>query len=76
MHALSSVEMVYYYETGAGFRIHRRDVELLRAQADADGDAAQVAICDEALTESEFGALTAMDAWRQVASVLLPRRAA
>ncbi len=64
--------MLYYYETGAGHRITRGDIRALRAQATADGNAAQVAICNRALSGAgEFADDGTVDAWRQCASVLL-----
>lgn len=63
---------MYYFETGSGHRITRGDIRALRAQATADGDAAQVELCERALNGAgEFADDGTVDAWRQCASVLL-----
>lgn len=66
--------MIFSHDTGAGFRIYRGDVKDLRAEALTAGDAAQVAICDVALADSEFGGTETINAWKQCAHVIAGAR--
>jgi hypothetical protein len=66
--------MLYYYETGAGFRVTREQVVALRAEAAGRCDDDLIALCDAALDDGLFGDPDCRDAWEQIADLIAVRR--